>query len=78
MARRTEKKGRRRSKAPAPESRTGEPGPLGLTRAGLGLGAAGVLVAILGFWLIAQGSITAAPLLLVLAYLVLIPLALIR
>lgn len=42
------------------------------------LGAGGVLVAVLGFWMVAQGSITLAPILLVLAYLVLFPLALVR
>jgi len=33
----------------------------------------GVLLAVLGFWVLSTGSITTAPLLLVLAYLVLIP-----
>jgi uncharacterized membrane protein len=32
----------------------------------------------LGYWLLAQGSITAAPILLVLAYVVLLPLAIIK
>lgn len=41
------------------------------------LGLAGLLVIILGYVLLAQGSITAAPLLLVLGYLVLLPLALV-
>ena len=44
----------------------------------LGLGAGGLLIAVLGFWMIAQGSIALAPVLLVLAYLVLFPLALVR
>lgn len=40
--------------------------------------AAGGLVAVgLGYWLLSQGSITAAPLLLVLGYVVLLPLAII-
>lgn len=41
------------------------------------LGLAGLLVVVLGYALLAQGSITAAPLLLVLGYLVLLPLALV-
>ncbi|MDE0072686.1 MAG: hypothetical protein OXR82_18360 [Gammaproteobacteria bacterium] len=41
------------------------------------LGLAGLLVIVLGYALLAQGSITAAPLLLVLGYLVLLPLALV-
>jgi hypothetical protein len=50
----------------------------GATPMSLGLGVAGVAVAILGLWLVARGEITAAPILLVLAYLVLFPLALTR
>ena len=42
------------------------------------LGAAGLISVILGYYLLAQGSITAAPLLLVLGYVVLLPLAIIR
>ena len=38
---------------------------------------AGLIVLVLGYFLLAQGSITAAPMLLVLGYVVLIPLALI-
>ena len=41
------------------------------------LGIAGALALALGYWLLAAGSITAAPLLLVLGYVVLLPLALI-
>ncbi len=41
------------------------------------LGLAGLGVIVLGYTLLAQGSITAAPLLLVLGYLVLLPLALV-
>jgi len=37
----------------------------------------GLLCLTLGYWLLAQGSITAAPLLLVLAYVVLLPMAII-
>jgi hypothetical protein len=42
------------------------------------LGAAGVICLAVGYWLLARGSITAAPILLVLAYVVLLPLAIIR
>ncbi len=42
------------------------------------LAAAGLLCLALGYWLLARGSITAAPILLVLAYVVLLPLAIIR
>lgn len=41
------------------------------------LGAAGLASIALGYYLLAQGSITAAPLLLVLGYVVLLPLAII-
>jgi hypothetical protein len=51
---------------------------LRFTRVNALLGAAGLLTLTLGYWLLAQGSITAAPLLLVLAYVVLLPLAIIR
>lgn len=43
----------------------------------LALGAAGLAALALGYWFLANGSITAAPLLLVLGYVVLLPLALI-
>jgi len=39
--------------------------------------ALGVLALIAGYWILAQGSITAAPILLVVGYVVLIPLAVI-
>jgi len=42
------------------------------------LGGAGLVCLTLGYWLLAGGSITAAPLLLVLAYVVLLPMAIIR
>ena len=41
------------------------------------LGGAGILALAAGYWFLANGSITAAPLLLVLGYVVLLPLALI-
>jgi len=42
------------------------------------LGVAGIAALSAGYWLLAQGSITAAPLLLVLGYVVLLPMAIIR
>jgi hypothetical protein len=51
---------------------------LRFTRQNALLGVAGVACLALGYWLLAQGSITAAPLLLVLAYVVLLPMAIIR
>ena len=41
------------------------------------LAAAGILTVVLGYFLLSQGSITAAPLLLVLGYVFLLPLAII-
>lgn len=55
-----------------------EPASLRFTRVNAMLAVAGILTLSLGYWLLAQGSITAAPLLLVLAYVVLLPLAIIR
>jgi len=43
----------------------------------MALGGAGLVVVALGYWLLAQGSVSAAPVLLVLGYVVLLPLALI-
>ena len=51
---------------------------LKFTRENAILAVAGVACLALGYWLLAQGSITAAPLLLVLAYVVLLPMAIIR
>jgi hypothetical protein len=50
---------------------------LRFSRVNLLLGVAGLLALALGYLLLANGSITAAPLLLVLGYVVLVPLALI-
>ncbi len=77
MSRRKERQGKKKG-SPTTGTRTSTEEAPGLTPMGMGLGAGGVIIAILGFWLLTQGSITAAPILLVLAYLVLIPLALIR
>lgn len=52
--------------------------PLRFTRVNAALGAAGLASLVAGYWLLSQGSITAAPLLLVLGYVVLLPLAIIR
>ena len=54
-----------------------QPASLRFTQVNALLGVAGLVVLGLGYWLLAQGSITAAPLLLVLAYVVLLPLAII-
>ena len=59
-------------------SSTSAPQPsLRFSRVNAILGAAGLLALVLGYLLLADGSITAAPLLLVLGYVVLVPLALI-
>jgi hypothetical protein len=63
------------------KNRTRTPPPrraaLSFTRVNAVLGLAGMVCLTLGYWLLAQGSITAAPLLLVAAYVVLLPLAII-
>jgi len=64
----------KKTKKGAPEHVPG----LAFGRESVILGASGVVCLALGYWLLAQGSITAAPLLLVLAYAVLLPLAIIR
>ena len=51
---------------------------LRFTRHNAILAGAGIACLAAGYWLLAQGSITAAPLLLVLAYVVLLPMAIIR
>lgn len=55
----------------------GERAALSFTRVNALLGVAGVFTMSIGYWLLSRGSITAAPLLLVLAYIVLLPLAII-
>jgi len=59
-------------------TKRGQPAALHFTRVNAILGASGLMSLTLGYWLLAQGSITLAPLLLVLAYVVLLPLAIIR
>ena len=59
-------------------TKSAEPAALKFTKVNAVLGAAGLVCLTLGYWLLAQGSITAAPLLLVVAYVVLLPMAIIR
>ncbi|HEX9885100.1 MAG TPA: hypothetical protein VGA70_01360 [Longimicrobiales bacterium] len=54
-----------------------EPASLSFSRVNGMLGVAGLASVVLGYWLLANGSVTAAPLLLVLGYAVLLPLAII-
>lgn len=65
-----------KKRAASKTSRT-QPAALKFTRVNALLGVAGLGALAAGYWLLAQGSITAAPLLLVLAYVVLLPLAII-
>ena len=66
------------SEAPTPSARRGSaPASLRFSRVNLILGVAGLVALALGYTLLAQGSITAAPVLLVLGYVVLVPLAII-
>jgi len=61
------------------KSRTADaPTALRFTKVNAALGVAGVTALVAGYGLLAQGSITAAPLLLVLGYVVLLPMAIIR
>ncbi len=66
-----------RTKKKTSKSRSDSKAPLRFSAINAVLGVAGILAVILGYYLLAQGSITAAPLLLVLGYLVLLPLAII-
>ena len=66
-----------REGSPATAGSAGGPSSLHFSTVNLALGAAGLVSLVLGYWLLAGGSITAAPLLLVLGYVVLLPLALI-
>ena len=58
--------------------KTEAPSALRFTRVNAILGVAGLASLTAGYGLLAQGSITAAPLLLVLGYVVLLPMAIIR
>jgi hypothetical protein len=55
----------------------GQRAALSFTRVNALLGVSGLFTLTIGYWLLARGSITAAPLLLVLAYIILLPLAII-
>ena len=58
------------------KSRTGK-GLLEFSRINVAFGAGAIVTIILGYWLLAQGSISMAPILLVVGYVVLVPLAII-
>lgn len=58
--------------------RDGHPASLKFTEVNAVLAVLGLVCLTVGYWLLARGSITAAPLLLVLAYVVLLPMAIIR
>ena len=60
------------------ESSSGDSGSLRFSPINAVLGVAGLVSLVAGYWLLSNGSITLAPLLLVLAYVVLLPLAIIR
>ena len=53
-------------------------GNLRFTKVNAALGVGGIAALTLGYWLLAQGAITTAPVLLVLGYVVLLPMAIIR
>lgn len=55
-----------------------QPAALKFTSVNAALGVAGLAVVTAGYWMLAQGSITAAPILLVLGYVVLLPMAIIK
>ena len=67
----------RKPTARAKGAATSAPAALAFSRINLILGVAGMIALALGYFLLSQGSITAAPILLVLGYVVLVPLALI-
>ena len=67
----------RPSRAGTPTGSSGGAPSLQFSAVNVGLGVAGLASLVLGYWLLAGGSITVAPLLLVLGYVVLLPLALI-
>ncbi len=67
---------RRKRGQPTPTSPSGPDRRLGFNRVHALLLGGGVVVAVAGFWVLSTGSISLAPALLVLAYLVLIPIGL--
>jgi len=60
------------------EKQSEETGSLRFSPVNAMLGIAGLACLVAGYWLLSNGSITAAPILLVLAYVVFLPLAIIR
>ena len=77
MASRRKGDGKAGGRRAAGGPRRGDAEPLRFSTVNLVLAGAGLAVVALGYWLLAQGSITAAPLLLVLGYVILLPLAII-
>lgn len=75
MATRRERRRKTETSRPRPVPTGPDPG-LGIGPVHIGLVVGGILVAVLGYWLLSEGSISAAPFLLILAYLVLIPIGL--
>lgn len=65
------------SKRAPSESTPDPPGSLQFSIANAVLGGLGLVLVILGYYLLAQGSITAAPILLVVGYVILMPMAII-
>jgi hypothetical protein len=65
------------TKAEATKTRGGPKAPLQFSTINGALGIAGILTVGLGYFLLSTGSITLAPVLLVLGYVVLLPLAII-
>jgi hypothetical protein len=65
------------TKAEATKTRGGPKAPLQFSTINGVLGIAGILTVALGYFLLSTGSITLAPVLLVLGYVVLLPLAII-
>lgn len=61
-----------------PKNTKDAPAALRFTKVNALLGGAGLVALTAGYWLLADGSITAAPVLLVLGYVVLLPMAIIR
>ena len=65
------------TKTETPQTGAETKAPLRFSTINVILGVAGLLTVALGFFLLSKGSITAAPLLLVLGYVILLPLAII-
>ena len=67
----------RQSRRATTKATTAETDSLRFSVVNAALGAAGIVALTAGYWFLSQGSITAAPILLVLGYVILLPLALI-